>query len=233
MHQDTRRRPGGTSGHSFRRSGVTPGCPSILRTRPSGWPRAWARSTSSGRRRTRRAPDFRAQVGESHRQRVDLREFLDERDADVLRVEPLHERTSASSRPRLACSGCAELDGAALLDVIARIQRELGHDVALDDRLAAQPRRRRQVPRRVEPVGLVVFHLAEVLHALPDDEVTRRAGAAAAAGVLERDAGSSSRRRGTTRADRARDTAACRARTPRSSACRPRRMKVTLGITRP
>ena len=53
---------------------------------------------------------------------------------------------------------------------------------------AWQPRRDCgcQVPRRVEPIGLVVLHLAQVLRALADDDVTRRARAAAAARVLER-----------------------------------------------
>ena len=39
----------------LRRSVTPTGFPSILRTRPSGWPRAWARSRPWGRRRNRRA----------------------------------------------------------------------------------------------------------------------------------------------------------------------------------
>src|SRR5262249_812056 len=54
--------------------------------------------------------------------------------------------------------------------------------------LAAEARTRRQAPGGVEPVRFVVLHLAEVLFSLFDDHVAGRAGAAAAAGVLEGDA---------------------------------------------
>src|SRR6185436_5192507 len=53
--------------------------------------------------------------------------------------------------------------------------------------LAAEARPRGQPPRRVEAIGFVVLHLAQMLRALADDDMARRAGAAAAAGVLERD----------------------------------------------
>ena len=81
----------------------------------------------------------------------------------------------------------AELDAAALLHVVARVHRQLADDVAGDDRLAAEARLRRETPGGVQTIGLVVLHLAEVLLALADDDVAGRAGAAAAAGVLERD----------------------------------------------
>src|SRR5262249_11892994 len=79
----------------------------------------------------------------------------------------------------------AELDAAAFLHVVAGVHRQLADDVALDDRLAAEPRVDREVPCRVEPIGLVVLHLAQVLRAFPDDDVAGRAGAAGGAGVLE------------------------------------------------
>src|SRR3954468_13033586 len=105
-------------------------------------------------------------------------------------------RSSSTSRVNLlrrngSCGAIrlAELNGAALLDVVARVHRELGDDVALDHRLAAEARLRRQVPGRVEAIGLVVLHLTEVRHALADDQVAGRTRTAPAAGVLERDAG--------------------------------------------
>ena len=53
---------------------------------------------------------------------------------------------------------------------------------------AWQPRRDGggQPPGGIEAIGLVVLHLAQVLRAFADDHVTGGAGAAAAAGVLER-----------------------------------------------
>src|SRR5207237_5961015 len=80
----------------------------------------------------------------------------------------------------------AQLNRAALLYVIAGIHRELDDDIAADDGLAAEPRVRPEIPRGVEPIELLILRLAEVLLAFLDVEVTRRAGAAAAAGVLER-----------------------------------------------
>ncbi len=50
-----------------------------------------------------------------------------------------------------------------------------------------EARLRREAPRRVEAVGFVFLHLAQMLGAVPDDHVARRARAASAAGVLERD----------------------------------------------
>src|SRR5262249_50817686 len=69
-----------------------------------------------------------------------------------------------------------ELDAAALLHVLAGVPRQLADAVAPDHRLAAEPRVRREVPRRIEAIGLVVLHLAQVLRALADDHVARRAG---------------------------------------------------------
>ena len=57
--------------------------------------------------------------------------------------------------------------------------------IAGDDRLAAETRVRRQVPRGVEAVGLVFLHLAQVLLTRADDDVAGGAGTAAAAGVFE------------------------------------------------
>src|SRR5262249_34080332 len=73
----------------------------------------------------------------------------------------------------------------AFLAVGACVHRELAPDVALDDGLAAEPGIRGQVPGGIQPIGLVVFHLAQVLSALSDDDVAGRAGAVAAARVLE------------------------------------------------
>src|SRR5439155_131465 len=68
--------------------------------------------------------------------------------------------------------GLAELNAAAFLHVVARVHRQLADDVAFDDGLAAEARLRRQIPRGVEPIGLVVFHDAQVVRAFPDDDVT-------------------------------------------------------------
>src|SRR5688572_1002564 len=73
--------------------------------------------------------------------------------------------------PVLASLGLAKLDAAALLDVVACIQRELDHDVSLDDGLAPQPRAGAQVPRGVEPVQLVVLGFAQVCFTLPDEQM--------------------------------------------------------------
>src|ERR1051325_5199289 len=45
---------------------------------------------------------------------------------------------------------------------------------------------RRQPPRSIEAIGLIVLHFSQVRFALPDDDVAGRAGATPAAGVLER-----------------------------------------------
>src|SRR5207247_8816560 len=82
----------------------------------------------------------------------------------------------------------AELNAAALLDVVARVHRQLADDIAGNHRLTPEPRVGRQAPRRIEPIRLIVFHLGEVLRPLTDDDVAGCAGAAAAAGVLERHA---------------------------------------------
>src|SRR5205823_1119202 len=95
----------------------------------------------------------------------------------------------STSRPDLLFSRCGfpELNAAALLHVIPRIHRQLADDVAADHRLAAEARPRGQTPGRVETIGLVVLHLAEMVLPFADDDVTCRAGAAAAARVLKRD----------------------------------------------
>src|SRR4029079_13321531 len=83
--------------------------------------------------------------------------------------------------------GFSKLDAAAFLNVVPGVHRQLADDVPLDDSLAAEPRLGRQVPCSVQTIRLVVFHVAEVLRALTDDDVARRARAAAVACVLERD----------------------------------------------
>ena len=89
---------------------------------------------------------------------------------------------------RVLAIGLAELDAAAFLHVVPRVHRQLADDVARDDGLAAEARLRGEAPRRVEAIGFVVLHLAQVLRAFVDDDVARRAGAAPAARVLERNA---------------------------------------------
>src|SRR5262249_48452605 len=102
------------------------------------------------------------------------------------RCQSLRSRSTSSRHLLLLAIGFAELNAAALLHVVPRVHRQLADDVALDHRLAAETRLRREIPGRVEPISLVVFHLREVLRALADDDVARRAGATAAARMLER-----------------------------------------------
>ncbi len=71
--------------------------------------------------------------------------------------------------------------------VITGVQREFDDDIAFDDRLAAQPRVRAEIPRGVEAIQLIVLRLAEIALAFFDKEVTCRAGTASATGMLERD----------------------------------------------
>src|SRR4051812_34100671 len=79
-----------------------------------------------------------------------------------------------------------ELDATAFLHVVAGVHRKLADDVAGDNGLTAEAGLWREAPGGFETIRLVVLHLAEVLVAFPDDDVAGRAGAAAAAGVLER-----------------------------------------------
>src|SRR5476651_749407 len=62
-----------------------------------------------------------------------------------------------------------------LLHVVPRVHRQLADDVAADDSLAAEPRARRQSPRGVEAIRLLVLHLTQILRALVDDDVAGRA----------------------------------------------------------
>jgi hypothetical protein len=66
--------------------------------------------------------------------------------------------------------------------------QKLADDVASNDGLAAEARTRGQAPGRIEAIRFIVLHLAEMLFPFTDDHMTGRAGAAAAARVLERDA---------------------------------------------
>src|SRR6266851_4312701 len=66
--------------------------------------------------------------------------------------------------------------------------RDLHDDVAANDRLAAEPRMKRQPFRRVEAILFVLLHRRQVLLALAHDHVAGGAGAASAAVVLEMDA---------------------------------------------
>src|SRR5207302_150057 len=102
---------------------------------------------------------------------------------------PRHQSTSSGDLLLLAILPVRfpELNAAALLHVIAGVHRQFAHDIAADDRLASEPRLRCEAPRRIEAVGLVILHLAQMLFAFADDDVAGRAGAAAAAGVLEWD----------------------------------------------
>ena len=143
---------------------ILPASPSTPRTTPSGWPRASARSTPCGSSSKPSSASTRSRRSVNRtRQRIDVRELLGERDADVFGVGPLHRAHLLGASAAAAGSRLAELDAAALLHVVARVHRQLADDVALDDRLAAEPRLRRQVPRGVEAIRLVVLHLAQVL----------------------------------------------------------------------
>src|SRR5439155_16786418 len=76
----------------------------------------------------------------------------------------------------------------ALLDVVARIHRQLANHIAADHGLTTEAGMRRQIPGGVEPVRLVVLHLTQMLLPLANDDMARRAGTAAATRVLQRDA---------------------------------------------
>ena len=54
-------------------------------------------------------------------------------------------------------------DPSAFLHVVPRVGGDLALDVAAHHRLAGQARPRREVPRGVQPVGLVVLERAQVL----------------------------------------------------------------------
>src|SRR6185436_18937862 len=107
------------------------------------------------------------------------------------RCRGLPSRSTSRSNSRLflvflGAIRLPELDATAFLHVIAGVHRELGDDVALDHRLAAEARVGRQIPGGIEAIELVVLLFAEILLTLADIQMTRGARAAAAAGVLER-----------------------------------------------